>query len=107
MNMKWFAQRNQISLRVELLLVGERNGVRYFGEHVDVILTTYGPDEQAKAREPTMSMPYEAAQALLQALWNEGFRPNDGEGTTGQLAALQAHVRFAEMVAEKLLDRAG
>ena len=32
------------------------------------------------------------AQMLLQALWDEGLRPNQGEGSAGHVKALQDHL---------------
>lgn len=103
--MKWFAHRNLMRLAVELMLVDESHGRRAFGQRVELTLKTVEPGEEHVVREPTLSMRYEAAQSLLQALWNEGFRPNEGEGTAGQVAALQSHIRFAERVADRLLER--
>jgi len=42
--------------------------------------------------EPSMKMQREEAQALFQSLWDAGLRPNDGEGTTGHVAALKYHL---------------
>jgi hypothetical protein len=101
--MKWFAHRNLVRLAVELLLVDESHGRRAFGNRTDLTLTTEEPGDEAFAREPTLSLPYDAAQTLLQALWDEGFRPNNDEGSAGHVAALQAHVKFAERVTDRLL----
>ena len=35
---------------------------------------------------------FEEAQRLMDALWQAGVRPTDGTGSTGQLAATQAHL---------------
>ena len=34
----------------------------------------------------------EEAQSLMDALWNTGVRPSNGEGSVGQLAATEAHL---------------
>lgn len=61
-------------------------------------------DPTSVKEEPSLSLPLEMAQDLLQALWNEGLRPADGEGSSGQVAALKNHIVFAERVADKLLS---
>lgn len=33
------------------------------------------------------------AQKLMDDLWNAGIRPSDGTGSTGQLAATEAHLQ--------------
>ncbi len=47
--------------------------------------TLDGPDT-------TFSLPKEAAQVLLNDLWEAGYRPDDGAGNVGQLKATQSHL---------------
>lgn len=56
--------------------------------------------------QPSFSIPTSAAQRLMDDLWNAGIRPTDGTGSTGQLAATQAHLKDMQELSRKLLDRA-
>lgn len=42
--------------------------------------------------EPTFSLSVEAAQILMDDLWNCGLRPSEGSGSAGALAATQRHL---------------
>lgn len=45
----------------------------------------------------------EAAQKLMDDLWNCGLRPSEGTGSAGQLAAVQAHLKdFKTILFKKL-----
>jgi hypothetical protein len=41
---------------------------------------------------PTFAMTREAAQELMDRLWQCGIRPSEGSGSAGQLAATRAHL---------------
>ena len=41
---------------------------------------------------PTFWLPPESAQQLMDDLWNCGFRPTEGTGSAGALAATQRHL---------------
>jgi len=51
--------------------------------------------------EPTFTLPEEAAQKLFNQLWNEGFRPKDGTGNSGHIAAMQAHLEDMRLLVFK------
>lgn len=42
--------------------------------------------------EPSLSISPQAAQTLMDDLWHAGFRPTEGTGSTGALAATQRHL---------------
>lgn len=42
--------------------------------------------------EPTLTIDNTAAQTLIDDLWAAGFRPTEGAGSAGQLAATQKHL---------------
>lgn len=42
--------------------------------------------------EPSLSLEPEAAQTLMDDLWNCGIRPTEGTGSAGALAATQRHL---------------
>lgn len=46
-----------------------------------------------------------APQELMDELWRLGYRPAESVGTAGHVAALQAHIKFAEGVTGALLGR--
>jgi len=41
---------------------------------------------------PTFSLSIDAAQILMDDLWNAGLRPTEGSGSAGALAATQRHL---------------
>jgi len=41
---------------------------------------------------PTFSLTQEETQALFNRLWEVGFRPKDGTGNSGHVAAIQYHL---------------
>lgn len=48
---------------------------------------------------PAIVLQPDEAQQLCDALWDAGVRPTNGEGSTGQLAATQAHLADIKKVA--------
>ena len=42
--------------------------------------------------EPTLTITYSAAQALMDDLWQAGLRPSEGSGSAGSLKATQEHL---------------
>lgn len=53
--------------------------------------------------EPTMRLNPEDAQRLMDALWGAGVRPNNGEGSVGQIGAMQKHLDDMRAIAAKSL----
>lgn len=53
---------------------------------------------------PTITISRAEGQRLMDSLWNCGVRPTDGTGSTGQLAAVQAHLKSAEAAAHDAWD---
>ena len=45
----------------------------------------------------------EAAQELMNRLWNLGVRPSDGTGNTGQLKATEDHLKDMRKIVSKKL----
>ena len=43
--------------------------------------------------EPTLSIPTEDAQTLMDDLWQAGLRPTEGTGSAGSLAATERHLK--------------
>ena len=88
-------------------------GKDYYGQHIDLYVfdvPEFSHDEHGKrpigimqtpmfdttepgaTREPSFHLSFEAAQALMDALWRCNIRPTE-EGTAGQVAALEAHLQ--------------
>jgi hypothetical protein len=47
---------------------------------------------QGRLAEPFWRMREEEAQSFIDALWEAGVRPSNGEGSTGKLAATENHL---------------
>ena len=48
--------------------------------------------KQGSLITPTASLSREAMQGLFNELWRAGFRPKDGTGNSGHVAALEYHL---------------
>ena len=44
------------------------------------------------AKPPTFSLPPDAAQQLMDALWHCGLQPTEGSGSAGAMAATERHL---------------
>ena len=51
----------------------------------------YEPDDGLFV-DPTLRFDPDDAQRLLQALWDSGLRPNNGEGTSAQVESIKYHL---------------
>jgi hypothetical protein len=49
-------------------------------------------DDEGVELPPAMSLAPDAAQQLMDELWNTGLRPSEGTGSAGALAATQRHL---------------
>lgn len=70
-----------------------------FARHGDKIahstkIEMYVPEksEEGLSIEPTFSLQSEEVQELMDRLWQLGFRPSEGTGSAGALAATQKHL---------------
>lgn len=64
--------------------------VRHGRDHVGRL--TFVPIVDGERMEPTFEMRREDAQELMDELWHAGFRPTEGSGSAGSLAATQRHL---------------
>ena len=55
-------------------------------------LTVRTPENEGQEMPPTFQMADEQAQQFMDELWRVGFRPSEGSGSAGSLAATQAHL---------------
>jgi hypothetical protein len=64
---------------------------------------TYAESTPGTYNEPFMRMEPEDAQKLMDALWNTGIRPGNGEGSVGQIGAMQKHLDDMRAIVAKEL----
>lgn len=55
--------------------------------------------------EPTLSISDNEAQQMIDELWRAGFRPTEGTGSAGALAATQAHLTDMRKIATDSLSQ--
>lgn len=55
--------------------------------------------EEGAAMPPTITIPTEQAQALIDQLWTCGLRPSEGAGSAGSLLATQEHLKDLKKIA--------
>lgn len=53
--------------------------------------------------EPTLTLPQESAQKLIDDLWDAGLRPSEGSGSAGAFKAVQDHLSDMRKIAFKFL----
>lgn len=67
---------------------------------VSMTMDKYQPGSRI---EPLFTLDKQAAQILMDDLWNAGIRPTEGSGSAGSLAATQVHLGdMRKIVAAKL-----
>jgi hypothetical protein len=68
-------------------------------------LTMDYPVNKAISIDPTFSLSIDAAQTLMDDLWNCGLRPTEGTGSAGAFAAQGKHLEdMRKIVFGKILD---
>jgi hypothetical protein len=65
------------------------------------------PVEEGAYMPPAAVIPATAAQELMDELWQCGFRPSEGTGSAGSLAATERHLKDLQRVAFGLLEKEG
>lgn len=92
--MVFYASRDDFGMMVRLYggMRSPRNPEIVTSEFTRVELRQVPDVEQAMERSPFMRMTDEDAKSLMDALWNAGIRPSNGEGSLGQLGATQRHL---------------
>lgn len=79
----WDGRRTDVYL---FLQEGPGEGIT---KQADMILREYDPSVVAP---PSFSLEHTTAQSLMDQLWNCGFRPSEGTGSAGSLAATEKHL---------------
>ena len=65
---------------------------------------TFAEQPEGKVLEPCIKLPFEAAQQLIDDLWNAGFRPANAKATDETTAAQRSHIEDLRSVTTRLLD---
>ena len=70
----------------------------------DVTMTEFNPHEISLDQVPPapLRLTHEAAQMLMDRLWNVGVRPTDGAGTAGAMRQAEAHIESLKLESERL-----
>ena len=55
--------------------------------------------------EPFLRLEHDAAQRLMDELWDCGLRPSEGTGSAGSLKATERHLTDMQRIAFMLLER--
>ena len=97
-----YAQSSPWNKRVELLICADIDGKRSIARQVvmDVV------EDYAYLPEPTLSLLPAEAQELMDGLWNCGYRPSEGSGSAGSLAATERHLQDMRKLVFKENDNA-
>lgn len=95
------AQKGNWMGNVELLVIDRSNeGVIRYGRNIP-----FDSVEPGEASEPTLAIPFEAAQQLMDDLWICGLRPSEGAGSAGSLRATQDHLADMRKIAFQLMEK--
>jgi hypothetical protein len=88
---------------VELAVFDRRD----FGMTVAEPLTMRPINDGEFIGEPTLRMTNAEAQMLTDELWRCGWRPSEGSGSAGSLAATERHLKDMQRIAMGLLKKDG
>lgn len=106
-NTRVFAELGNFGRRVDLHLMAELpDGRRAIVRPVTI--EAVSEDEALnQLQQPAISMHNGTAQQLMDELWRIGFRPAEGTGSAGALAATERHLKDMQAVAMGLLRKDG
>jgi len=100
--MNIFLSKRPWSDRVEFLLREQQGDRHVVGEQV--LLRTLTPADDGVVLPGTFALQDTVCQALVDQLWNLGFRPSEGSGSAGALAATQAHLADMRTIAFRCME---
>ena len=99
--MHLWAYRNPVQISVDFYL-GDRDRLAHKVYAAEpIILKEVSPGTFTK---PAFQLDPEVVQELMDCLWMQGFRPSDGQASTGQLKATELHLQDTRNLNAKLLD---
>lgn len=102
-NMRVFAEMRDFRRLVELTAVVYReDGERFVASPV-----TLDKIGDGAIVHPTLRISPDAAQALMDSLWQCGLRPTEGSGSAGSLAATERHLADMRGIAIAALKSKG
>lgn len=72
-----------------------------------IVMVDLTPETMGLYQQPAFSLKNEAAQKLMDSLWECGLRPTQGAGSAGSLAATERHLADVRAVAWHALKMNG
>lgn len=106
-NFHWAAQVTPWGRGLQLMKFKRIEGIStHYARPLEMEWVEY-KDNTFISDPPTMELETHDAQQLMQLLWDAGYRPNDGAGSTAEATALRAHITSLEKSLEstfKLLN---
>ena len=101
-----FVERRNFGRQFDIhMATGVINGKRGIAKPLEFVLGS--EDEIHSLAEPAACLSPEAAQALMDGLWQCGIRPTEGAGTAGSMAAVQEHLKDMRTIAMGALRKRG
>ena len=98
-----FAELGNFGRRVDLHLVAELPDGRVVIARPLILETIDKAQALENLQPPALSMHPGTAQLLMDELWRIGFRPAEGTGSAGALAATEHHLKDMRRIAFALL----
>ena len=107
---RFYAERRNFGRVVDIHIT--RGGDRLPGDPLEEVALPlqWRPvreDERETEAPPALSIRLDAAQGLIDALWEAGLRPTEGTGSAGSLAATERHLKDMQVIAMGLLKKEG
>ena len=94
------AQSDPWTGSVEILILERLGDVTSVAKNI-----TLEAVEEGGEIEPTMRIAPSQVQVLFNDLWNMGYRPADGTGNSGHVAALETHIQDFRNILEYFTKR--
>jgi len=83
---------------VEILVTDRENG-----KPRQAVIEWKPIDEMGIQLDPTVRLTNDAAQVLMDDLWNSGIRPTEGAGSAGAMRAAERHIEDLRKIAFKVI----
>lgn len=104
--------RNQENMQIRVqksfsslsFMIFKDSSRRDFVDVVKPVEFTQVHDSATLNIEPTIRMPFECGQILIDDLWTLGFRPSSGVSSTGQDEAQKTHIADLRSIVRRLLN---
>ena len=86
---EWHAEHSFIRDRVELVVIERHSDELHVGAHMQLLMKH---QDTSVVSDPTVSLPREDMQQIMNELWRIGMRPNNGAGGVAHVEAIEAHL---------------